>query len=114
MSREEACPICQNPIQIKREKPLTGEKDTLKYLEHFRDKKQEYFICLSLGSGLRLITWRVVTIGTLDMAIAHPREIFARIGQHQSSLRITTHREKLARATQTSKQPSKSWLPDRY
>lgn len=77
MSREEACPICQNPIQIKSAKPLTNEKDILKYLDHFRDKKQEYFICLSLDSGLRLITWRVVTIGTLDMAIAHPREIFA-------------------------------------
>ena len=77
MAIDNLCPICESPVKIVSTKPLQTEKDILRYLDHFRDKKQEYFICLSLDSGQRLITWRVVTIGTLDMAIAHPREIFA-------------------------------------
>ena len=42
-----------------------------------RNKKQEYFLCLSLDSAQRLITRRVVTIGLLDTALVHPREVFA-------------------------------------
>lgn len=34
-------------------------------------------MCLSLDSGGQLIKRRTVTIGLLDMALAHPREIFA-------------------------------------
>ncbi len=34
-------------------------------------------MCLSLDSGGRLINQRVVTIGLLDAALAHPREVFA-------------------------------------
>jgi len=73
----EICPLCQNQTEILSTKPLHTTKNALLYLEHFRNKNQEYFVCLSLDSGQRLITRRVITIGTLDMALAHPREIFA-------------------------------------
>jgi DNA repair protein RadC len=56
---------------------LRTTKDILSYLEHFRNKKQEYLVSLSLDSGQRLIARRVVTIGLLDTALAHPREVFA-------------------------------------
>ena len=42
-----------------------------------RHKQQEYLICLSLDGGQRLIAQRTVTIGTLDVVLAHPREVFA-------------------------------------
>lgn len=71
------CPNCQIPVQVENAKPLHTTTDVLLYLEHFRDKKQEYFICLSLDSGQRLIARRVVTIGLLNVALAHPREVFA-------------------------------------
>jgi DNA repair protein RadC len=71
------CPVCQSPYKPQRNKVLRGTKDILKCLEHFRDKKQEYFICLSLDSSRRLIIQRVVTIGTLTTALVHPREVFA-------------------------------------
>ena len=47
------------------------------YLKFIRNKKQEYFVCLSLDSGSRLIARRVVTIGTLTASLVHPRETFA-------------------------------------
>ncbi len=58
-------------------RPLRSSEDILFCLKHFRDKRQEYLICLSLDSGGRLISQRVVTIGLLDAALAHPREVFA-------------------------------------
>ena len=58
-------------------KPLNSIEDILSHLKFIRSKKQEYILCLSLDSGNRLITRRVVTIGLLDSALVHPREVFA-------------------------------------
>lgn len=46
-------------------------------LVHIRDKKQEYFMCLTLDGANRLISKRVITIGTLTSSLVHPREVFA-------------------------------------
>jgi DNA repair protein RadC len=49
----------------------------LTQLEDIRNKKQEYFDCLSLDGANRLLAKRVITIGTLDSSLSHPREVFA-------------------------------------
>lgn len=72
--QDERCPLCYKPVVTK---PLRSNKDVLACLKHFRDKRQEFLVCLSLDSGERLINQRVVTIGLLDVALAHPREVFA-------------------------------------
>lgn len=46
-------------------------------LSDIRDKKQEYFVCLTLDGANRLIAKRVITIGTLTSSLVHPREVFA-------------------------------------
>ena len=46
-------------------------------LADIRDKKQEYFVCLTLDGANRLIAKRVITIGTLTASLVHPREVFA-------------------------------------
>ena len=74
LNDDEPCPLCYQPAITK---PLRSSKDILSCLKHFRNKRQEYLICLSLDSGGRLIKQRVVTIGLLDAALAHPREVFA-------------------------------------
>lgn len=57
--------------------PLLTQQDILARLQDIRTKQQEYFICLSLDGGQRLIAQRTITIGTLDAVLAHPREVFA-------------------------------------
>jgi len=57
--------------------PLRTMQDALVRLADIRTKQQEYFVCLSLDGGQRLITQRTITIGTLDTVLAHPREVFA-------------------------------------
>lgn len=71
------CPLCQSPYVPPRNKLIRTTRDVLSCVEHFRDKKQEYFICLSLDSGKRLIARRIVTIGLLNSTLVHPREVFA-------------------------------------
>lgn len=88
---DEVCPICQSPYVPPRDKVLRSTKDILKCLEHFRDKKQEYFICLSLGSGQQLIAQRVVTIGTLTSALVHPREVFSGPLSDRASAVVIAH-----------------------
>lgn len=57
--------------------PLLKAEDFLSYLKFIRTKRQEYFVCLSLDSGRRLLKRRTVTIGLLDTTLVHPREVFA-------------------------------------
>ena len=59
----------------KSKSPVT--EDILLSLKFIRNKRQEYFICLSLDTAGRIIRRRTVTIGLLDMSLAHPREVFA-------------------------------------
>ena len=68
------CEVCYQPTVSG---PLRSAKDVLACLKHFRDKKVEYFVTLSIDSGGRLIKRRVVTIGLLDASLVHPREVFA-------------------------------------
>lgn len=46
-------------------------------LADIRDKKQEYFVCLTLDGANHLIAKRIITIGTLTASLVHPREVFA-------------------------------------
>jgi len=60
--------------QIKR---LIRTADILPLLRDIASNRQEHFIVLSMDSGRKLITKRVVFIGTIDTVIAHPREVYA-------------------------------------
>lgn len=60
-------------------------------LTDIRDKKQEYFVCLSLDGANRLIAKRIISIGTLTSSLVHPREVFAEaIADHAASI-IVAH-----------------------
>ena len=56
---------------------IDSPEKVVELLSDIRDKKQEYFVCLTLDGANRLITKRVVTIGTLTASLVHPREVFA-------------------------------------
>ena len=56
---------------------IDSSEKAVELLADIRDKKQEYFVCLTLDGANRLIAKRVVTIGTLTASLVHPREVFA-------------------------------------
>ena len=60
------------------ERPIIDTPDkAVEQLADIRDKKQEYFVCLTLDGANRLIAKRIITIGTLTSSLVHPREVFA-------------------------------------
>ena len=52
-------------------------RDVLPFVQQIRDKRQEYFVCLSLNGANEVIENRVVTVGLLDSNQVHPREVYA-------------------------------------
>lgn len=40
------------------------------------DKKQEHFYCLYLDNSKKLIDYKMLFVGTINMSLVHPREIF--------------------------------------
>jgi len=63
---------------IKSTAPLIDSPEkAYEQLHHIKNKKQEYFVLLTLDGARRLINNRIVTIGTLMCSLVHPREIFS-------------------------------------
>jgi DNA repair protein RadC len=60
------------------EQPIIDSPEkAVEQLEDIRNKKQEYFVVMTLDGANRLIAKRVITIGTLTSSLVHPREVFA-------------------------------------
>lgn len=58
-------------------KQIMDETALLGMLDDIRYKKQEHFVVITLDGANRLIEKRVITIGTLNESLVHPREVFA-------------------------------------
>ena len=56
---------------------IQNASDVYKLVSDLKEKKQEYFLTLTLDGASRLIQKRVVFIGTLNQSLVHPREVFA-------------------------------------
>lgn len=87
-SNGSSCGFCEQPSVSR---PLRTTKDILACLEFFKDKKQEYFVTLSLDGAGNLILRRIVTIGLLDVSLAHPREVFAGVITDRAASLVIAH-----------------------
>lgn len=84
------------------EKALSGHKrygeeietseDVYNLLKNIlRDKKKEHFKLLSLTSKNRLISIDDISVGTLDVSLVHPREVFHSAIQNSAASVILVH-----------------------
>ena len=74
------------------EQPVIDSPDkAADQLSDIRDKKQEYFVCLTLDGANRLISKRIITIGTLTGSLVHPREVFAEALSDRAASIIVAH-----------------------
>ena len=60
-------------------------------LDFIRNKKQEYFVLLTLDGARRLINTRTITIGTLMSSLVHPREVFSPAIEDRAASIIIAH-----------------------
>jgi len=51
--------------------------DVLPLIQHFADRKQEHFLCISLNGAHEVIAVRTVSVGLVNKTQVHPREVFA-------------------------------------
>ena len=66
-------------------------KDVPPLLNDIADKKQEYFVCISLNGSNEVIERRVVTVGLLDKTQVHLREVFADVITDRAAAVIFAH-----------------------
>ena len=55
---------------------VLSAQDAISISSEIRDKKKEYLVCLYLNERNALLKKEIISIGTLDKNLIHPREIF--------------------------------------
>jgi len=60
-------------------------------LDFIKNKKQEYFVLLTLDGARRLIKTHTISIGTLTATLVHPREVFAAAMEDRANTIIIAH-----------------------
>ena len=51
--------------------------DAYPLIRHMADRRQEHFMCISLNGANEVIAIRTVSMGLVNRALVHPREVFA-------------------------------------
>mgnify|MGYP001777110904 FL=1 len=72
-------------------KVITTPKDVIEYFRFLEDKEKEEFWVMLLNTKNAVIGSKCVSIGTLNMALAQPREIFNVAVRHMASSIIVAH-----------------------
>jgi DNA repair protein RadC len=75
----------------KRRVCIQKAEDVLPLISHIADKKQEYFVCISLNGANEVIGNRIVTVGLLNTNQVHPREVFADAISERAAYVILAH-----------------------
>jgi len=65
--------------------------DVLPLIQHYGDRKQEHFLCVSINGAREVMNVRVVTIGLVNKSQVHPREVFADVISERASAVIIAH-----------------------
>lgn len=65
--------------------------DVLPLIQHYADRKQEHFICISINGANEVIANRVVSVGLVNRTQVHPREVFAEPITDRASAIIVAH-----------------------
>ncbi len=70
---------------------ITFPEDVLPLIQHYGDRKQEHFLCISINGAKEVMSVRVITIGLINKSHVHPREVFADVIAERASAIIIAH-----------------------
>jgi DNA repair protein RadC len=71
---------------------ITGAKDVYNYLKHkTSNMDKEHFIVILLDTKNKIIRDEIISIGTINSAIVHPREVFRNAIRENSNAIILAH-----------------------
>jgi DNA repair protein RadC len=77
---------------IKEENKITSPTDVLPLVSDIRNKKQEYFVCISLNGAGEVVGNRIITVGLVNHSLVHPREVFADVITDRAASVILLHK----------------------
>jgi DNA repair protein RadC len=66
-------------------------KDVIPYIKHFSITSREHFICITLNGAHEIIQIRVISVGTVNRTMIHPREIFTEALVEHAAAIIVCH-----------------------
>lgn len=72
-------------------KLLETPSDVLPFILHYRDRPQEHFLAISLNGANEVIGVRLVSVGLINKALVHPREVFAGALEDRASSLMIAH-----------------------
>lgn len=70
---------------------INSAKDAVAQLTELRTAKKEYFVALYLNARNQLVHKEVISIGTLNASLVHPREVFYPAVEHLAASVIVAH-----------------------
>lgn len=70
---------------------ITYPPDAYPLIRHLADRVQEHFLCISLNGANEVIAVRTVSVGLVNRALVHPREVFADPITDRASAVIVAH-----------------------
>ena len=76
--------IRENPI-------ITTASRAYEYLHEYHHQDREHFIAITLDGASRVINTHIISIGTLNQSLVHPREIFYKAIQDKAAAIIIAH-----------------------
>ena len=77
--------------RIKHNPVITNAATVYDYLWEYRHKDKEHFLTLTLDGASRVIDTHIISIGTLNQSMVHPREVFYPAIRDRSAAIIIAH-----------------------
>lgn len=70
---------------------INAPKDVIPFLQHYTLMATEHFITVTVNGAKEILSTRVVSVGTINKALIHPREVFANAVSEYASGIICCH-----------------------
>jgi len=70
---------------------ISKPADLVPLIRHYADKKQEHFLSISLNGAHEVVAIRCVSVGLVNCAQVHPREVFAEAISDRACSIIVAH-----------------------
>ncbi len=72
-------------------KCITGPAEVYELLEHLKHEKKEHFCAVFMNSKNGILCWRTIHIGTVNMSVVGPREVYREAIREGASSLIVAH-----------------------
>ena len=70
---------------------ISNVNDVFEEIKPYKNKRQEYFLTLYLDGANNLIETKIITIGTLNQSLVHPREVYSYAIEKRCASIIVAH-----------------------